>query len=85
MSTRINKPTSQKRSNFGISHSELGKYSTTEITMDEDFAKNYSSEIVESAKELKAKKHLEETFEITKNISYADIEFKSRNNKFRPN
>lgn len=55
MSTRINKPTSQKRSNFGISHSELGKYSTTEITMDEDFAKNYSSEIVESAKELKAK------------------------------
>ena len=52
MSTRINKPTSQKRSNFGISHSELGKYSTTEITMDEDFAKNYSSEIVESAKEL---------------------------------
>ena len=55
MSTRINKPTSQKRSNFGISHSELGKYSTSEITMDEDFAKNYSSEIVESAKELKAK------------------------------
>lgn len=55
MSTRINKPTSQKRSNFGISHSELGKYSTTEITMDEDFAKNYSSEIVESAKKLKAK------------------------------
>lgn len=55
MSTRISKPTSQKRSNFGISHSELGKYSTTEITMDEDFAKNYSSEIVESAKELKAK------------------------------
>ncbi len=55
MSTRINKPTSQKRSNFGISHSELGKYSTTGITMDEDFAKNYSSEIVESAKELKAK------------------------------
>lgn len=55
MSTRINKPTSQKRSNFGISHSELGKYSTTEITMNEDFAKNYSSEIVESAKELKAK------------------------------
>lgn len=55
MSTRINKPTSQKRSNFGISHSELGKYSTSEITMDEDFAKNYSSEIVESAKKLKAK------------------------------
>ena len=55
MSTRINKPTSQKRSNFGISHSELGKYSTAGITMDEDFAKNYSSEIVESAKELKAK------------------------------
>ena len=34
-----------------------------------------------SEKELKAKKHLEETFEITKNISYADIEFKSRNNR----
>lgn len=32
-----------------------------------------------SEKELKAKEHLEETFEITKNISYADIEFKNRN------
>lgn len=34
-----------------------------------------------SEKELKAKEHLEETFEITKNISYADIEFKNRNGR----
>ncbi len=33
------------------------------------------------SEKIKSKKHLEETFEITKNISYADIEFKSRNNR----
>ena len=47
---------------------------------DEEYNKENKQEKL-SEKELKAKEHLEETFEITKNISYADIEFKNRNGR----
>lgn len=47
---------------------------------DEEYNKENKQEKL-SEKELKAKEHLEETFEITKNISYADIEIRNRNGR----
>ena len=47
---------------------------------DEEYNKEKKQEKL-SEKELKAKEHLEETFEITKNISYADIEIRNRNGR----
>ncbi len=40
---------------FRILRKELGMYSTAGITLDEQYAKNYSEKIIERAKELKAK------------------------------
>ena len=47
---------------------------------DEEYNKENKQEKL-SEKELKVKEHLEETFEITKNISYADIEIRNRNGR----
>lgn len=77
MSTKINKPTSHKRSDFGISYSELGKYSAEGITMDEEFSKNYTNEIIESAKKLKAKngdKYTDEYYlNYAKSLKYQEL------------
>ena len=47
---------------------------------DEEYNKEKKQEKL-SEKELKAKEHLEETFEITKNIRNADIEIRNRNGR----
>ena len=47
---------------------------------DEEYNKEKKQEKL-SETEQKAKEHLEETFEITKNISYADIEIRNRNGR----